>query len=83
MKTNHQKMKELDEQKLKTRLKEIENSKNESSRVFRLIKEIYVKNQKYHSWLKLKQEDLPSTRKNRLKLLQLALKNSLLKTPKY
>ena len=40
MKTNHQKMKELDEQKLKTRLKEIENSKNESSRVFRLIKEI-------------------------------------------
>ena len=83
MKTNHQKMKELDEQKLKNRLKEIENSKNESSRVFRLIKKIYVKNQKYHSWLKLKQEDLPSTRKNRLKLLQLALKNSLLKTPKY
>ena len=83
MKTNHQKMKELDEQKLKNRLKEIENSKNESSRVFRLIKEIYVKNQKCRSWLKLKQEDLPSTRKNRLKLLQLALKNSLLKTPKY
>ena len=42
-------MKELDEQKLKNRLKEIENSKNESSRVFRLIKEIYVKNQKCRS----------------------------------
>ena len=33
-------MKELDEQKLENRLKEIENSKNDSSRMFRVIKEI-------------------------------------------
>ena len=40
MKTIHRKMKELDEQKLENRLKEIENSKNDSSRMFRVIKEI-------------------------------------------
>ena len=33
-------MKEVDEQKLENRLKEIENSKNDSSRMFRVIKEI-------------------------------------------
>ena len=40
MKTIHQKMKELDEQKVENRLKEIENSKNDSSRVLRVIEEI-------------------------------------------
>ena len=40
MKTIHQKMKELDKQKLENRLKETENSKNDSSRMFRVIKEI-------------------------------------------
>ena len=40
MKKIHQKMKELDEQNLENRLKEIENSKNDSSRMFRVIKEI-------------------------------------------
>ena len=40
MKTIHRKMKELDEQKLENSLKEIENSKNDSSRMFRVIKEI-------------------------------------------
>ena len=33
-------MKELDEQKVENRPKEIENSKNDSSRVLRVIKEI-------------------------------------------
>ena len=54
MKTNHQKMKGLAEQKLKNRLKEIENSKNESSRVFRSIKEI--RRQKPKKWLLIKIE---------------------------
>ena len=40
MKTIHRKMKELDEQKLENCLKEIENSKNDSSRMLRVIKEI-------------------------------------------
>ena len=40
MKKIHQKMKELDEQNLENRLKEIENSKIDSSRMFRVIKEI-------------------------------------------
>ena len=40
MKTIHQKMKELGEQKLGNRLKETENSKNDSSRMFQVIKEI-------------------------------------------
>ena len=40
MKTIHQKMKELDKQKVENCLKEIENSKNDSSRIFRVIKEI-------------------------------------------
>ena len=39
MKTIHRKMKELDEQKLENCLKEIENSKNDSSRMFRVVKE--------------------------------------------
>ena len=33
-------MKELDKQKVENCLKEIENSKNDSSRIFRVIKEI-------------------------------------------
>ena len=40
MKKIHQKMKELDKQKLENCLKEIENSKNDSMRIFRVIKEI-------------------------------------------
>ena len=40
MKTIHRKMKELDEQKLENCLKKIENSKNDSSRMFWMIKEI-------------------------------------------
>ena len=40
MKTIHRKMKELDEQKLENRLKEIENSKNDSLRMFQVTKEI-------------------------------------------
>ena len=40
MKTIHQKMKELGEKKLGNRLKETENSKNDSSRMFQVIKEI-------------------------------------------
>ena len=40
MKTIHRKMKELDEQKVENRLKEIENSKNDSSRIIWMIKEI-------------------------------------------
>ena len=40
MKTIHQKMKELDKQELESRLKETENSKNDSSRMFRVMKEI-------------------------------------------
>ena len=40
MKTIHGKMKELDEQKVENRLKEIENSKNDSSRMIWMIKEI-------------------------------------------
>ena len=40
MKTIHQKMKELDKQKVENCLKEIENCKNDSSRIFRVIKEI-------------------------------------------
>ena len=40
MKTIHRKMKELDEQKLENCLKEIENGKNDFSRMFRVIKEI-------------------------------------------
>ena len=39
MKTIHRKMKKLDEQKLENCLKEIENSKNDSWRIFRMIKE--------------------------------------------
>ena len=46
MKTIHRKMKELNEQKLENRLKEIENSKNDSSRMFRVIKEIQRQKQK-------------------------------------
>ena len=34
MKTIHQKVKELDGQKLENRLKKVENSKNDSSRMF-------------------------------------------------
>ena len=40
MKTIHRKMKEPREQKVENRLTEIENSKNDSSRMFRVIKEI-------------------------------------------
>ena len=40
MKTIHRKMKELDQQRVKNRLKENENSKNDSSRMFRVIKKI-------------------------------------------
>ena len=40
MKTIHRKMKELDEQKLENRLKEIENSKSDSLRMFQVTKEI-------------------------------------------
>ena len=40
MRKIHQKMKELDKQKLENCLKEIENSKNDSMRIFRVIKEI-------------------------------------------
>ena len=40
MKTIHGKMKELDKQKVENRLKETENSKNDSSRMFQVIKEI-------------------------------------------
>ena len=41
MKTIHQKMKQLDKKKVENRLKEIENSNNDSSRMFRVIKEIH------------------------------------------
>ena len=40
MKTIHRKVTELDEQKVENRLKETENSKNDSSRMFQVIKEI-------------------------------------------
>ena len=40
LKTIHRKMKELEEQKSENRLKEIENGKNDFSRMFRVIKEI-------------------------------------------
>ena len=40
MKTIHKKMKELDEHKLENHLKETENNKNGSSRMFQVIKEI-------------------------------------------
>ena len=40
MKTIHRKMKELDQQRVKNRLKENENSKNDSLRMFRVIKKI-------------------------------------------
>ena len=40
MKKIHQKMKELDKQKLENCLKETEKSKNDSMRIFRVIKEI-------------------------------------------
>ena len=40
MKTIHLQMKELDEQKLENRLKEIENSKNDSSRMFGVIQKV-------------------------------------------
>ena len=89
MKTIHRKMKELNEQKLENRLKEIENSKNDSSRMFRVIKEIdNVRNKKYRKIPLLiktgmRQENLPPKKKNSLKLLQRTLKNSLVKTPKY
>ena len=41
IKTIHQKMKQLDKQKLENRPKEIENSKNDSLRMFRVIKETH------------------------------------------
>ena len=40
MKTIHRKIRELSGQKLGNRLKETEDSKNDSSRMFRVIKEI-------------------------------------------
>ena len=40
MKTIHRKMKELDQQRVKNLLKENENSKNDSLRMFRVIKKI-------------------------------------------
>ena len=40
MKTIYRQIKELDEQKLENRLKEIKNSKNDSSKMFRVIKEV-------------------------------------------
>ena len=83
MKTIHQKTKGLDEQILENRPKEIENSKNDSSRMFQVIKKFDVKNQKCSPGLKPRQEDLPSTKNKKLKLLQRPLKNSLVKTPKY
>ena len=49
MRTIHRNMKELDEQKLENRLKEIENSKNDSPRMFWVIKKFNVKNRKYRS----------------------------------
>ena len=42
MKTIHQKMKGLDKQKLENHLKEIENIKNDSSRMSRVIKKFNV-----------------------------------------
>ena len=42
MKTIHQKMKGLDKQKLENRLKKIENIKNDSSRMSRVIKKFNV-----------------------------------------
>ena len=83
VKTIHQKMKGLDEQILENRPKEIKNSKNDSSRIFQVIKKFDVKKQKYRSGLKPRQEDLPPTKNNKLKLLQRPLKNGFVKTPKY
>ena len=40
MKTIHRKMKEIDKKKLENHLKEFENSENDSSTMFRVIKEI-------------------------------------------
>ena len=84
MKTIHRKMRELNEQKLENRLKETESSKNDSSRIFRVIKEIQRQKPKIPLVINIETRGLPSTtRKNRLKLLQRTLKNSLVKTPKY
>ena len=75
IKTIDRNMKKLDEQKLENRFKEIENSDNNFSRMFRVIKEIQCQKPKILLLIKTNtQEDLLLTRKNRLKLLQSTFK---------
>ena len=69
MKTFHQKMKELDKQKLENRLKEIENSKNNFSRMFRVIKEIQRQRPKMPLLIKTKTGEVTINEKEQAEII--------------
>ena len=84
MKTIHRKMKKLDEQKLENCLKEIENSKNDSWRMFRVIKEIQRQKPKIPLLIKTEKKGFTINEKEQAEIIAAHFKKqfSLVKTPK-
>ena len=79
MKTIHRKMKELDEQKLENCLKEIENSKNDSSRMFRVIKEIQRRKPKIPLLIKSQTAGFTINEKNQTDIIAVHFKKQFSK----
>ena len=79
MKTIHRKMKKLDEQKLENCLKEIENSKNDSWRMFRVIKEIQRQKPKITLLIKTEIGGFTINKKEQAKIVAAHFKKQLSK----
>ena len=76
-------MKELDEQKLENRLKEIENSKNDYLRMFQVIKETQRQNPKMPLLIKTETRGFTINGKKQAEIIAVQFKKSLVKTAKY
>ena len=79
MKTIHREMKKLDEQKLENCLKEIENSKNDSWRMFRVIKEIQRQKPKIPLLIKTETGGFTINKKEQAKIVAAHFKKQLSK----
>ena len=77
-------MKKLDDQKLENCLKEIENSKNDSWRMFRVIKEIQRQKPKIPLLIKTEKKGFTINEKEQAEIIAAHFKKqfSLVKTPK-
>ena len=82
MKTIHRKMKELDEQKLENRLKEIENSKNDSLRMFQVTKETQRQNPKMPLLIKTETGGFTINGQKQAEIIAAHFKKSLVKKSK-